>query len=236
MNEPQNRPLDLLVFGAHADDAEIGMGGTIVKHTRAGLRVGICDLTFAEMSSNGTVELRVQEAESASAVLGLAMRSNLGLPDRGLFLTDDHLRKVAAEIRKWAPRVVFAPYWEDRHPDHISCSRLVQEAVFNAKLRRYMPEMPPVTVEQLYFYFINDPGRTDLMVDVTDVYADKEQALRCYASQFTGPSQGSDAVDTPLTAQYVERVKARDSLLGQKGGIGYAEGFASRLPHKVDLF
>lgn len=229
-------PLDILVFGAHADDAEIGMAGTIVKHTRAGYRVGICDLTCAEMSSNGTVELRKQEAESASAVLGLSMRSNLGLPDRGLFRTEEHIRRIVAEIRKWAPRIVFAPYWEDRHPDHIACSGLVEEAVFNAKLRRYMPEMPPVTVSQTYFYFINDLGRADLTVDVTDFYTEKEASLRCYASQFTGPTQGSDAVATPLTAQYVQRVQARDSLLGQKCGIGYAEGFASRLPHKVHLF
>lgn len=228
--------LDILIFGAHADDAEIGMGGTIIKHTRAGRRVGICDLTFAEMSSNGTVELRKQEAGSASAVLGLSMRSNLGLPDRGLFLTEENIRRVTAEIRKWSPDIVFAPYWEDRHPDHTSCSRLVEEAVFNAKLRRYMPELLPVMVGELYFYFINDPGQVDLMVDVTDFYTEKERALHGYASQFTGPSHGSDTVATPLTAQYVERVKARDSLLGQKRGIGYAEGFASRLPYRVDLF
>ncbi|GGO04264.1 bacillithiol biosynthesis deacetylase BshB1 [Saccharibacillus kuerlensis] len=228
--------LDILVFGAHADDVEIGMAGTIVKHTRAGYRVGICDLTFAEMSSNGTVELRKQEAESASAVLGLSMRGNLGLPDRGLIRTEEHIRLITSEIRRWSPRIVFAPYWEDRHPDHIACSRLVEEAVFNAKLRRYMPESAPVTVSQLYFYFINDPGPADLMVDVTDVYEEKEAALRCYASQFTAPSQGSDTVATPLTAQYVERVKARDSLLGQRRGISYAEGFASRLPYTVNLF
>ncbi len=229
-------PLDILIFGAHADDVEIGMAGTIVKHTRAGYRVGICDLTFAEMSSNGTVELRKQEAESAAAVLGLAVRSNLGLADRGLFRTEEHIRRITAEIRKYAPRIVFAPYWEDRHPDHIACSRLVEEAVFNAKLRRYMPELPPVQAEQLYFYFINDPGRTDLMVDVTDVYAVKEEALRCYESQFTAPGRGNDAVATPLTEQYVERVRARDSLLAQKRGLAYAEGFASKLPHKVNLF
>ncbi|MDO3409636.1 bacillithiol biosynthesis deacetylase BshB1 [Saccharibacillus sp. CPCC 101409] len=232
----RGQTLDILVFGAHADDAEIGMGGTIVKHTRAGYRVGICDLTFAEMSSNGTVELRKQEAEAASAVLGLSARGNLGLPDRGLARTDEHIRAIAAEVRRRAPKIVFAPYWEDRHPDHIACSGLVEEAVFNAKLRRYMPELAPVTVGQLYFYFINDPGRSDLMVDVTDVYEAKETALRCYESQFTGPKQGLDAVATPLTAQYVERVKARDSLLGQKRGVGYAEGFASRLPYAVNLF
>ncbi len=154
-----NEKLDILVFGAHADDAEIGMAGTIIKHTTAGLRVGICDLTYAEMSSNGTVELRKQEAAAAADVLGLSYRSNLGLPDRGLERNPEQLAAITAEIRRCAPRIVFAPYWEDRHPDHTWCSRLVEEAVFNAKLRRYMPELPPVQVEQIYYYFINEIGR-----------------------------------------------------------------------------
>lgn len=176
--------LDILVFGAHADDAEIGMAGTIAKHTAAGFKVGMCDLTRAEMSSNGTVELREQEAQQAAAVLGAAVRSNLGLPDRGLYMTEGHLAAVTAEIRRYAPSIVFAPYWEDRHPDHIACSKLVEEAVFNAKLRKYMPDKPAIPEPQLYFYFINDLGRTDLIVDVTAQYPLKEQALSCYRSQF----------------------------------------------------
>ncbi|MGG1618718.1 bacillithiol biosynthesis deacetylase BshB1 [Paenibacillus sp. NRS-1782] len=227
--------LDILIFGAHADDAEIGMGGTIAKHTAAGLRVGVCDLTRAEMSSNGDVDTRMAEAEDASKVLGLAERTNLGLPDRGLYVTPENVAAVTTEIRRHAPRIVFAPYWEDRHPDHVMCSKLVEEAVFNAKLRRLMPEQPAVLVEQLYFYFINDIGRTDLIVDITEHVEAKEQALLCYASQFQA-AQGKDTVSTPLNQGYVERVKARDSLLGQRKLISYAEGFASKTPHLVKLF
>ncbi|QDY82995.1 bacillithiol biosynthesis deacetylase BshB1 [Paenibacillus polymyxa] len=227
--------LDILVFGAHADDAEIGMGGTIAKHTAAGLKVGVCDLTRAEMSSNGDVDIRMAEAEQASKVLGLAVRTNLGLPDRGLYVTPEHVAAVTAEIRRHAPKVVFAPYWEDRHPDHVMCSKLVEEAVFNAKLRRFMPESPAVQVEQLYFYFINDIGRTDLIVDITEHYDAKEQSLLSYASQFQA-APGKDTVSTPLNQGYVERVKARDSLLGQRKLISYAEGFASKTPYLVKLF
>ncbi|KZE65298.1 bacillithiol biosynthesis deacetylase BshB1 [Paenibacillus ottowii] len=227
--------LDILVFGAHADDAEIGMGGTIAKHTAAGLKVGVCDLTRAEMSSNGDVDTRMAEAEQASKVLGLAVRTNLGLPDRGLYVTPEHVAAVTAEIRRHAPKVVFAPYWEDRHPDHVMCSKLVEEAVFNAKLRRFMPESPAVQVEQLYFYFINDIGRTDLIVDITEHYDAKEQSLLSYASQFQA-APGKDTVSTPLNQGYVERVKARDSLLGQRKLISYAEGFASKTPYLVKLF
>lgn len=228
--------LDILIFGAHADDAEIGMAGTIAKHTAAGLKVGICDLTAAEMSSNGTVARRAAEAEAASAVLGLSVRTNLQFPDRGLHITPEMVAAITAEIRRHAPKIVFAPYWEDRHPDHVMCSRLVEEAVFNAKLRRYMPELLPVRVDQLYFYFINDAGRADLIVDITGYYNVKEQALGCYSSQFEQEAAGADVVSTPLNQGYIERVKARDSLLGQRNLIPFAEGFATKSSYLIDLF
>jgi bacillithiol biosynthesis deacetylase BshB1 len=228
--------LDILIFGAHADDAEIGMGATIAKHTAAGFRVGVCDLTYAEMSSNGSVETRIQEAETASSILGLTLRTNLGLPDRGLFLTKEHIDRITQEIRIHKPRVVFAPFWQDRHPDHIACSNLVQEAVFNAKLRRYLPDSEAVTVQQFYFYFINDVFEADIMVDVSHFYNKKIESLQAYQSQFTPSLQTSDFVQTPLTQDYVQRVEARDRLMGQKRAVPYAEGFISKQPLLVDLF
>lgn len=228
--------LDLLIFGAHPDDAEIGMGGTIIKHTAAGYRVGICDLTQAEMSSNGTVEIRKQEAEAASKLMGLAMRSNLGLPDRGLYMIPEYVERITLEIRKWRPRIVFAPYWEDRHPDHVACSKLVQEALFNAKLRRFVPDVPVHSVEEAYFYFINDVFEPDVMIDVTDVYNGKKESLSAYRSQFEAVGADNDYVITPLNNGYVERVEARDRLLGQKRSISYAEGFISKLPRLTKMF
>lgn len=230
-----NDTLDLLIFGAHPDDAEIGMGGTIAKHTKEGQRVGICDLTRAEMSSNGTVEIRQAEAEAASQSLGIVVRSNLGLPDRGLELRAELVNPIVQEIRRWKPRVVFAPYWEDRHPDHIACSRLVQEAVFNAKLRRYLPETEAHAVKDCYFYFINDVVNPDVMVDITSVYESKRESLRAYRSQFEAAGAGNDYVATPLNQNYLERVEARDALLGQKRSVAFAEGFMSRLPYLADL-
>ncbi|TBL79713.1 bacillithiol biosynthesis deacetylase BshB1 [Paenibacillus thalictri] len=226
--------LDILVFGAHPDDAEIGMAGTIRKHVLAGLRVGICDLTRAEMSSNGTVETRQLEAAAASEKLGLAYRSNLGMPDRGLTGGKEQIEAIVAEIRNMRPKLVFAPYWQDRHPDHIACSQLLQEAVFNAKLRKYMPELAAHTVQHTYFYFINDTYEADLLVDVTACYADKTESLKAYRTQFE--SSGADTVKTPLNQGYLERVEARDRMLGQKRGVDYAEGFVTKLPYAVDLF
>lgn len=228
--------IDILVFGAHPDDAEIGMGATIAKHVRHGNKVVICDLTEAEMSSNGTVELRRQEAQDAAKVLGLSGRVNLQLPDRGLFVNQEQIDLIVEVIRKYRPRIVFAPYWQDRHPDHITCSYLVQEAVFNAKLRNYMPHLPAVAVEQTYFYFINDVYEASVMVEVTEDYEAKRAALRAYRTQFTTVSNMTDAVKTPLNQGYLERVEARDKLLGQKHLVEFAEGFVSKLPFRVGLF
>ncbi|MEY9093096.1 bacillithiol biosynthesis deacetylase BshB1 [Paenibacillus sp. RC84] len=229
--------VDILVFGAHADDAEIGMAGTILKHTRAGYTVGLCDLTRSEMSSNGTPDNRLEEANKAAEAMGIVLRSNLGLPDRGLSAgSKDQIDAITKEIRLRKPRIVFAPYWEDRHPDHIACSHLVQEAVFNAKLRRYLPETEAFQVESLFFYFINDTIDPDIVVDVSDAYPGKKEVLQAYRSQFSPPQVGEDIVLTPLNQNYVERVEARDALLGQKRMMAYAEGFMSKLPVALQYF
>lgn len=228
--------LDILIFGAHPDDAEIGMGATIYKHTQAGLKVGICDLTLAEMSSNGTVELRQQEANAATEILGLSYRSNLQLPDRGLSMSPEHIQPIVAEIRRCKPRLVFAPYWEDRHPDHIQCSRMVQEAVFNAKLRKYMPDQEPHLVEELYYYFLNQVGVPDVVIDVSEIHPIKIQALSAYRSQFMDASSGQDIVPTVLNQGYLEHVEARDRATGQLRQVAYAEGFVSRSPVLLSLF
>jgi len=234
MTEPFGGALDLLVFGAHPDDAEIGMGGTIAKHAAEGRKVGICDLTRAELSSNGTPELRAEEAERASRALGLAYRSNLELPDRGLTGDAAQLERVVREIRRLRPRYVFAPYWKDRHPDHVACSALIEAATFNAKLRRWLPDAPAWTVERLYFYFINDTDRADVAVDVTAHYEAKTQALSAYRSQFEPTDD--DAVATPLTQGYLRKVERRDGLLGHAIGVSYAEGFVTKLPQLIPLF
>jgi bacillithiol biosynthesis deacetylase BshB1 len=226
--------LDILVFGAHPDDAEIGMGATIVKHTKAGKRVGICDLTYAEMSSNGTVHSRKQEAANASAILGLAIRSNLGLPDRGLFMNSDTIQQITSEIRLHRPRLVFAPFWMDRHPDHVMCSKLVEEAVFNAKLRNYMPDQSPVHVERLYYYYINDHYEPQLIVDVSDEYDRKMKALQAYKTQFEAADETTNYVATPINQGFLERIDAQGRLLGQKFNCQYAEGFASKLPLRIN--
>jgi bacillithiol biosynthesis deacetylase BshB1 len=229
--------VDLLIFAAHPDDAEIGMGGTIAKQVALGQKVVICDLTRAECSSNGTPEERQREAEHASAVLGTFSRYNLGFPDRGIEPgNQEQLVAIVKLIRTLRPRVVFAPHWVDRHPDHVACSQLVKEAVFNAKLRNWHGEIEAQAwaVDRLVYYFINDVHKPDFIVDISEYQVQKMDGLRAYESQFTAPSTANDFVVTPLNQAYLERVMSRDFLLGQANQVGYAEGFVSAQPLVVE--
>ncbi|MFC7370536.1 bacillithiol biosynthesis deacetylase BshB1 [Fictibacillus iocasae] len=218
-----------LAFGAHADDVEIGMAATIKKETASGREVYICDLTKAELSSNGTVETRLEEAERAAAVLGISERYNLGLPDRGLYLSTHYVNELVWMIRKIKPATVFAPYWEDRHPDHGHCASLVEEAVFSAGVKNVQDKenLAPHRVKSVYFYSINGIKTPQVLIDVSDFYRYKIEALNSYASQFV---KQENSFDTPLVNGYIEAVSARERLFGAEAGSVYAEGFYSKKP------
>src|SRR5689334_11011122 len=149
-------PVDLLVFGPHPDDLEIGAGGTVAKHTAMGLRVGLCDLTAGEMGSNGSVDERLAEAEEARKVLGAAWRINMRWPDRAIGSTPEHAQAATELIRRVRPRAVALPYWSDRHPDHVTASKVLTDAIFNAGLRRFHAAGEPWKPEMTSYYFIND--------------------------------------------------------------------------------
>jgi bacillithiol biosynthesis deacetylase BshB1 len=220
-------PADVLVFGPHPDDLEIGVGGAIAKHAGLGHVVGLCDLTAGEMGSNGTVAERLAESEAARAVLGAAWRVNLRLPDRALALEPSQVIAVATVVRKARPRVVAAPFWQDRHPDHVAASQLVTEAVFSAGLRRYPAEGEPWKPERICYYFINDWAPPSLVVDVSDHYAIKQRALACHVTQFAPAA--AVAVATRLTSpRFRQLVESRDAQFGAQIGVAYAEGLVVR--------
>jgi bacillithiol biosynthesis deacetylase BshB1 len=226
----QAEPLDLLAFGPHPDDVEIGLGGTIARHTTAGHRVGLCDLTGGEMGSNGTVPERLIECEAARVVLGALWRENLGWPDRRLSGDPAHLQHAVDFIRRHRPRAVAVPYWSDRHPDHVAASDVLTEAVFNAGLRRWPGEEQSWKVEWICYYFINDAATPSFVVDVSDYYEVKRRALDCHASQFTPPAPAgavATRLNTPLFRQMIE---SRDAQFGALAGVRWAEGFVVREP------
>jgi bacillithiol biosynthesis deacetylase BshB1 len=221
--------VDLLVFGPHPDDIEIGLGATVAHHVARGLTVGLCDLTAGEMGSNGTVEERLREAETAREILGAAWRENLRLPDRRLGGDRSHLDAVVACIRRHRPRVVAAPYWVDRHPDHAAASTLVTEAAFSAGLRRYQTgEGEAWRPEWVCYYFINDGAQPSFVIDVTDFYDAKRRALDSYRSQFQpAPTGVPTRLTTPVFRQLIE---SRDAQFGALAGMRWAEGLVVREP------
>jgi len=222
--------VDLLVFGPHPDDLEIGLGGTVARHVANGSTVGLCDMTAGEMGSNGTVEQRLGEAEAARAALGAAWRENLRLPDREIGKDAEHVVTVASFVRHHRPRVVAAPYWSDRHPDHVAASALITEAVFNAGLRKYAKAGGEAwKVEWICYYFINDAEKPSFVVDVSEHYETKRRALDCHVTQFTPAASGSAAtrLNTPLFRQLIE---SRDAQFGALAGCTWAEGFVVREP------
>ena len=221
--------VDILAFGPHPDDIEIGIGATMARHASLGDRVGLCDLTAGEMGSNGTVEERLAEAEAARTVLGALWRVNLHFPDRGIGTDASHVRRAAELVRQARPRTVAIPYWTDRHPDHVSASQLLTEAVFSAALRRYPAEGEAWRPEMTCYYFINDSAPPSFVVDVAEHYDVKRRALACYASQFNPTA--ATAVSTRLTsALFPQLIESRDAQFGAQAGCAFAEGFVSRRP------
>jgi N-acetylglucosamine malate deacetylase 1 len=225
---PDATPVDLLVFGPHPDDIEIGLGATVARHVDLGLRVGLCDVTAGEMGSNGTVEDRLAEAEAARAVLGAAWRVNLRWADRAIG-GPEHIKSAAALIRRARPRTIAIPYWSDRHPDHVAASQVLTEAAFNSGLRRFDPSIEAWKPGRLCYYFINDGAAPSFVIDVSSVYERKRRALACYVSQFQ--ISGSDAVATRLTFPvFRQLVESRDAQFGALAGVEFAEGLVVRDP------
>jgi N-acetylglucosamine malate deacetylase 1 len=222
-------PIDILVFGPHPDDIEIGLGGTVARHAAEGRSVGLCDLTAGELGSNGTPDERRREALDAARVLGAAWRECLHWRDGGIASTPEMIRSAVEFIRKHQPRVVAVPYWQDRHPDHVAASDVLTSAVFKSGLRRYETSAPPWRPDWTCYYFINDSAAPSFVVDVSAHYATKREALACFRSQFTTAAPGS--VTTRLTAStFQQLVESRDAGFGANAGVAFAEGVVVREP------
>ena len=220
-------PVDLLVFGPHPDDLEIGLGGSIAKHVALGHRVGLCDLTRGELGTNGTPEERLAEGEAARAVLGAEWRENLGLADGDIGGDRSHLRTIVELIRHARPKTIAVPYERDRHPDHVAASRLLTRAAFQSGLARYAAAGEKWRADWLLYYFINDSTRPSFVVDVSAQYSTKRAALACHRSQFAPPATGAAAtrLNTPRFQQLIE---SRDAQFGALVGVEFAEGVVVR--------
>ena len=222
--------VDLLVFGPHPDDIEIGFGGVVALHAASGFRVGLCDLTRGELGSNGSPEEREAEGEAARGVLGAAWRVNLRWPDGGIDGNANQIDDAVRLIRGTRPRTVAVPYWKDRHPDHRAASDVLARAAFKSGLRRFAPDQGDAwRPDWVCYYFINDSEPASFAIDVSAHYDTKRKALACHRSQFTSSDAGT--VATRLTApQFQQLIESRDAHLGALAGVAHAEAVVVREP------
>jgi N-acetylglucosamine malate deacetylase 1 len=218
--------LDILVIAPHPDDAELGMGGAILKFKKEGRRVGVLDLTNGEPTPHGSPEIRAKETASASVVLGLDWRDNLGLPNRSLEATIDARAKVAGVIRQQRPRWLFAPYWIDAHPDHVAATQLVEAARFWAKLTKTDLPGEPHHPQRIYNYYcvhLKMAPQPEFVLDISNEWEQKLAAIRCYESQFiTGRS-----TEPPV---FLDALRDEAAYWGKAIGTRYGEPFACREP------
>jgi N-acetylglucosamine malate deacetylase 1 len=218
--------LDALVVAPHPDDAELGMGGTIVRLIGQGWKLGILDLTSGEPTPLGSLERRAAETLAANSALGNPWRQNLGLPNRSLEPTLVNRRELAAVFRQVRPRLIFAPYWEDAHPDHTAATKLVEDARFWSKLSKSDIPGAPFHPARILYYFsvhLRIVERPSLLIDISDQLEAKDQALRCYRSQLVdNQPAGKPGV--------IDSVCDRTRFWGHMIGVKHAEPFASREP------
>jgi bacillithiol biosynthesis deacetylase BshB1 len=217
-------PLDYLVIAPHPDDAELAAGGAILLLKEQGARVGILDLTDGEPTPQGSPEIRRRETEAATQLLGVDWRGNLGLPNRSLVANLESRHRLAGTLRELRPRYLFAPYWEDAHPDHVSASALVDAARFWAKLTKTdLPGLPHFP-QRIFYYFsvhLRLHPRPSFVLDITAHLETKMRALACYRSQFI---EGRPT--TPPTI--LDDLRDRARYWGWAIGAGYGEPFVAR--------
>ncbi|MEY4824187.1 MAG: bacillithiol biosynthesis deacetylase BshB1 [Bacteroidota bacterium] len=221
--------LDILAFGVHPDDVELGCAGTIMAAIDQGKKVGIVDLTRGELGTRGTPTTRTQEAEAAAKIMGVDVRENLDMAD-GFFTNDEaHQRKIIALIRKYQPDIILANAPEDRHPDHGRSAKLVSDAAFLSGLRKVETMHEGITQNAwrpaYTFHYIQDRFiQPSFVIDITAYMERKMEAVLAYGTQFTNAdtSEPQTYISSP---QFLETVKARALMLGKRIGVGYAEGY-----------
>ncbi len=223
--------LDVLVFAAHPDDAELGCGGTIIQQIEAGKKVGIIDLTQGELGSRGDIETREKEAQRANEIMGVIVRENLMMSDGFFSHSTQNLLKVVEVIRKYRPDIVLANAVSDRHPDHGKGSKLVSEACFLSGLIKVETNLKGKWQEKWrpknVFHYVQDHYHVpDFVIDITTSFPKKMEAVAAYSSQFYNPENEQD--NTPISSkEFWLFLEARAREYGRAIGVEFGEGFVA---------
>lgn len=230
--------LDILAFGAHPDDVEIGCGGTIAKEVSLGKKVGIIDLTQGELGTRGSIEIRYKEAKKGAEILGVQVRENLKFAD-GFFKNDkEHQLEIVKIIRKYKPEIVLCNAIDDRHIDHGKGSKLVSDACFLSGLQKIQTQFNGENQQSwrpkvVYHYIQWKHIEPDFVVDISDFIQTKLSSVLAYESQVFNPN--SKEPQTPITSQnFLESISYRARDLGRLIGSEYAEGFTTERYIAVD--
>lgn len=232
-------PVDILAFGAHPDDVELGCAGTLLKARAQGYRTAVVDLTRGEMASRGTPEERDVEAQRAGELMGLTARRNLNLGDGRLMDTQENRDIVAGEIRRFTPRIILAPYPGDRHPDHDAAGKMVQAASFYARMKNRVildrESGEPLASHSpglVLVYLMHESESPTLIVDISPYHAQKMEIVRTYRSQFLNPMPGD--YQFIGASDYIHMIEARGAFYGSMVQASYGEPFLARSPLKID--
>lgn len=227
-----DQPCDVVVFGAHPDDAELFCGGTIAKLVGAGQRVTVVDLTRGELSSNGSVESRRKETQGASEVLGLQGRINLERADGDLYRDEHLVEALVKALRITRPRLIVGPPSPCRHPDHQALHEALNKAHFFCGLAKHLPELPAIPQPKHLQHLEMADRPADLLIDISEQWEIRLKALQCYGTQFQ-PKLGS--TPTFINSGFVEELEARHRQWGKSIGVAFAEPFLCDQPPHLNL-
>lgn len=225
--------VDVLAFGSHADDVELGCGGTVAEIVRQGQKVGIVDLTHAEMGTRGDPETRRKESLQAAKILGASFRERLDFGDGNLRHGRDEEMEIIRLIRRWKPSVLLAPWPDDRHPDHTRTGQLITDAWFYAGLVKIETGQKAHRPDIVAYYLQNYQIQPSFVVDVSRSYQRKMKAIGAYGSQFHDPESRE-----PLTfiakESFLPMIEARARHFGVLIGAEFGEAFVTKQPPRVD--
>lgn len=222
--------LDILAFGVHPDDVELGCSGTLLMAVQQGKKTGVVDLTRGELGTRGSAATRKKEAAAAAKVMGLSVRENLGMADGFFEANEKNLRKVITAIRKYQPEIILCNAPEDRHPDHGRSAKLVADAAFLSGLIKIVTKDKGKAQKawrpKYVFHYIQDRFiQPSFIMDISAVHDIKLKAILSYTTQFLAPAKDTGPQTYISTPQFLDSVKARALMLGKRIGVQYAEGF-----------
>lgn len=223
---------DVLAVGAHPDDIELGVAGTLALLAGRGYRVVLLDITRGSLSTRGDPETRQAEADAAAKVIGAAERLNLRRHEGSLLTNPDNLHPLVGVIRRLQPKLILAPYWNDRHPDHSAASRLVQDACFWAGVSKFGDDQPPHRPRRAAYYFCHYEGPVSLVVDVTATFDRKLAAVKAYRSQFA-LEPGEQPTTFISRPEFLEKMISRAKFYGSQIGTEFGEPLYVREVNRV---